>query len=72
MTRGLARDLGPRGITVNTVQPGPTETKIVSDETVRAALRTMIPLGRMGRDSEIAAWPPGWRGRNRATSTVLR
>jgi 3-oxoacyl-[acyl-carrier protein] reductase len=52
--RGLARDLGPRGITVNNVQPGPTETEIVSDESVRATLRTMIPVGRMGRDSEIA------------------
>jgi 3-oxoacyl-[acyl-carrier protein] reductase len=62
MTRGLARDLGPRGITVNTVQPGPTETEIVSDEAVRATLRTMIPVGRMGRDSEIAglvAWLAG-------------
>jgi 3-oxoacyl-[acyl-carrier protein] reductase len=62
MTRGLARDLGPRGITVNNVQPGPTETEIVADEAVRAALRTMIPLGRMGRDSEIAglvAWLAG-------------
>jgi 3-oxoacyl-[acyl-carrier protein] reductase len=26
MTRGLARDLGPRGITVNAIQPGPTDT----------------------------------------------
>jgi 3-oxoacyl-[acyl-carrier protein] reductase len=62
MTRGMARDLGPRGITVNTVQPGPTETEIVSDEAVRAALRGMIPLGRMGQDGEIAglvAWLAG-------------
>jgi 3-oxoacyl-[acyl-carrier protein] reductase len=62
MTRGLARDLGPRGITVNNVQPGPTETEIVGDEAVRAALRTMSPVGRMGRDSEIAslvAWLAG-------------
>jgi 3-oxoacyl-[acyl-carrier protein] reductase len=62
LTRGLARDLGPRGITVNNVQPGPTETEIVSDEAVRAALRAMIPVGRMGRDSEIAglvAWLAG-------------
>jgi 3-oxoacyl-[acyl-carrier protein] reductase len=62
LTRGLARDLGPRGITVNNVQPGPTETEIVSDEAVRATLRTMIPVGRMGRDSEIAglvAWLAG-------------
>ncbi|WP_296948163.1 3-oxoacyl-ACP reductase family protein [uncultured Massilia sp.] len=54
LTRGLARDLGPRGITVNDVQPGPTETDIVADEGVRAYLRTQIPVGRMGRDSEIA------------------
>jgi 3-oxoacyl-[acyl-carrier protein] reductase len=54
LTRGLARDLGPRGITINTVQPGPTETEIVADESVRATLRTMIPAGRMGQDSEIA------------------
>lgn len=55
LTRGLARDLGPRGITVNNVQPGPTETEIVSDESVRAWLRTQIPVGRMGQDSEIAS-----------------
>jgi 3-oxoacyl-[acyl-carrier protein] reductase len=55
LTRGLARDLGPRGITVNDVQPGPTETDIVADESVRAYLRSQIPIGRMGRDSEIAS-----------------
>lgn len=26
LTKGLARDLGPRGITVNVLQPGPTDT----------------------------------------------
>jgi 3-oxoacyl-[acyl-carrier protein] reductase len=56
LTRGLARDLGPRGITVNNVQPGPTETEIVSDESVRAWLRSQIPVGRMGQDSEIASF----------------
>jgi 3-oxoacyl-[acyl-carrier protein] reductase len=55
LTRGLARDLGPRGITVNNVQPGPTETEIVADESVRAHLRAQIPVGRMGQDAEIAA-----------------
>ena len=55
LTRGLARDLGPRGITVNNVQPGPTETEIVGDEGVRAFLRTQMPVGRMGKDSEIAS-----------------
>jgi 3-oxoacyl-[acyl-carrier protein] reductase len=54
LIRGLARDLGPRGITVNTVQPGPTETEMVPDGTVRDQLRSLIALGRMGKDTEIA------------------
>jgi 3-oxoacyl-[acyl-carrier protein] reductase len=55
LTRGLARDLGPRGITVNTVQPGPTETDMNQDENIRALLRPMLALGRLGKDSEIAS-----------------
>ena len=55
LTRGLARDLGPRGITVNTIQPGPTETDMNQDENIRALLRPMLALGRLGKDSEIAS-----------------
>ena len=55
LTRGMARDLGPRGITVNTVQPGPTETEMNQDENIRAMLRPMLALGRIGKDSEIAS-----------------
>jgi 3-oxoacyl-[acyl-carrier protein] reductase len=55
LTRGLARDLGSRGITVNTVQPGPTETDMNPDENIRAVLRPMLALGRIGKDSEIAS-----------------
>lgn len=55
LTRGMARDLGPRGITVNVVQPGPTETDIVSDESVRERLRPMMALGRMGSGDEVAS-----------------
>ena len=55
LTRGMARDLGPRGITVNVVQPGPTETDIVSDESVREWLRPMMALGRMGSSDEVAS-----------------
>ena len=55
MTRGLARDLGPRGITVNAIQPGPTDTDINDDESVRAMVRPLMALGRTGRDTEIAS-----------------
>jgi 3-oxoacyl-[acyl-carrier protein] reductase len=54
LTRGMARDLGPRGITVNTMQPGPTETDMNPDDNIRALLRPMLALGRIGKDSEIA------------------
>jgi 3-oxoacyl-[acyl-carrier protein] reductase len=55
LTRGLARDLGPRGITVNVVQPGPTETDMNPDPDVNAMLRPMMALGRMGSGAEIAS-----------------
>ncbi|MFS8115393.1 3-oxoacyl-ACP reductase FabG [Rhizobium jaguaris] len=53
MTRGLARDLSPHGITVNTIQPGPT----LSGMTVDAGemLKPLLPVGRLGKDTEIAA-----------------
>lgn len=54
LTRGLARDLGPRGIAIYTVQPGPTETDINDNEALRERLRPLIALGGMGRDTEIA------------------
>ena len=54
MTKGLARDLGPRGITVNAIQPGPTETDMAGDERTKALTLPLLPVGRMGRDSEIA------------------
>lgn len=55
LARGMARDLGPRGITVNVVQPGPTETDIVSDENAREMLRPMMAIGRMGSSDEVAS-----------------
>lgn len=56
MTRGFARDLGPRGITVNTVQPGPIDTEANPADGVRAAsLRGMLALDRYGRSEEVAA-----------------
>ena len=55
-TRGWSRDLGPRGITVNTVQPGAIHTEMNSDEGPFAdTLKAMTSLGRYGRPEEIAA-----------------
>jgi 3-oxoacyl-[acyl-carrier protein] reductase len=55
-TRGLARDLGPRGITVNNVQPGPVDTDMnPADGPSADSLRSMIALHRYGRGNEIAS-----------------
>jgi len=55
-TRGLARDLGPRGITVNNVQPGPVETDMnPADGPFASQVKGFIAVGRYGRGEEIAA-----------------
>jgi 3-oxoacyl-[acyl-carrier protein] reductase len=55
-TRGWARDLGARGITVNAVQPGPIDTDMNPDNTEFAeAAKQGIALGRYGKPEEIAA-----------------
>ena len=53
MVKGIALDLAPRQITVNNVQPGPTETDMTAAMVAR--LREVIPVGRMGQPDEIAA-----------------
>jgi 3-oxoacyl-[acyl-carrier protein] reductase len=55
-TRGLARDLGPRGITVNNIQPGPVDTDMnPADGPFAAQMKNMIAVQRYGRSDEIAA-----------------
>jgi 3-oxoacyl-[acyl-carrier protein] reductase len=56
LTRGLARDLGARGITVNNVQPGPVDTDMnPADGPFADAMRGLIAVGRYGKADEIAA-----------------
>jgi 3-oxoacyl-[acyl-carrier protein] reductase len=54
--RGWSRDLGPRGVTVNTVQPGPIATDMNPDSGDFAEmLKGMSALKRYGRPEEIGA-----------------
>ncbi|HVJ51740.1 MAG TPA: 3-oxoacyl-ACP reductase family protein [Aliidongia sp.] len=52
MVKGIALDLAPRAITVNNVQPGPTETDMTVDHLER--VKPLVPLGRVGQPFEIA------------------
>ncbi|RAE28923.1 short-chain dehydrogenase, partial [Burkholderia multivorans] len=48
-----ARELGPKGISANVVNPGPIDTGWM-DEELRASLRPHQPLGRLGTPGDIA------------------
>jgi 3-oxoacyl-[acyl-carrier protein] reductase len=55
-SRGLVRDLGPRGITVNTVHPGPTASDMnPADGPVADFVRPHIAIGRYGEGHDIAS-----------------
>ena len=57
LTKGLARDLGPRGITINNVQPGPVDTDMnPADGESAEQLKGMMALARYGKDEEIASF----------------
>lgn len=57
MARVFAKEVGSRGITVNSVSPGPTNTELFtagkSEETIRR-LAAMAALGRIGEPEDIA------------------
>jgi 3-oxoacyl-[acyl-carrier protein] reductase len=56
LTRGLARELGPRGITVNNVQPGPIATDMNPAEGEFAEAATqLIAVGHYGHTSDVAS-----------------
>lgn len=56
LTLSAARELGPKGIRVNAVAPGVIDTEMIrhlSDQQLNALL-SRVPLGRLGRPSEVA------------------
>ncbi len=59
LTRGLAKELAPHGIRVNTVAPGPTDTPFHDGLRTHAQLESLIPripLGRLGvADDNVGA-----------------
>ncbi|MCG8529087.1 MAG: glucose 1-dehydrogenase [Desulfovibrionales bacterium] len=58
MTQTLARELGPRGIRVNALLPGLTDTRfaqaLISSEEICKAAVSQIPLGRYAQPEEMA------------------
>jgi len=56
LAKGLARDLGPRGITVNNVLPGPVDTDMnPEDSDFAKSLHTLMALPRHGKPQEVAS-----------------
>ncbi|QBP77127.1 3-oxoacyl-ACP reductase FabG [Herbaspirillum huttiense] len=57
LTKGLARDLGARGITVNNVQPGPVDTDMnPANSDFATSLTGLMALPRYGKAEEIASF----------------
>jgi len=56
LAQGLARDLGPRGITVNNVLPGPVDTDMNPEHTeFGASQHAFMAIRRHGRPEEVAS-----------------
>lgn len=57
LTKGLARDFGPRGITINNVQPGPVDTDMnPATGDFADSLIPLMAIGRYGHAEEIASF----------------
>jgi len=56
LTKTLARELAPKGITVNAVAPGFIETDMTANlpEKIKEYILNLIPLGRFGKPEDVA------------------
>ncbi len=57
LTKGIAKELGSRGITANVVAPGYVDTDMTTSlsDTAKEMMISQIPLGRVGTPKDIAA-----------------
>ena len=70
MVRGLARDFGPRGITVNAIQPGPTDSDMnPADGPMAETMHSFMAIKRHVRTNEVAAYVAFIAGPNGAMIT---
>jgi 3-oxoacyl-[acyl-carrier protein] reductase len=70
--RYLAQELGPQGITVNIVSPGPVESRIandVLDETTKQRQVAATPLGRLAHPADVAQAIAFYAGEDNAFMT---
>ena len=75
LTRGLAHELGARGITINSVDPGPTRTDMARAAIEGAGaemIRGLLPVGRVGEPEEIAAMVAHLAGEESGYVTGIR
>lgn len=57
LTKALAREFGPRGVTVNAISPGPIESERMTNDQAHhiRGMVARVPLGRIGTPHEVAS-----------------
>ncbi|WP_431303251.1 SDR family NAD(P)-dependent oxidoreductase [Sediminicoccus sp. BL-A-41-H5] len=57
LTKSLAKEFGPKGVTVNAISPGPiaSDDEDVAPDAHRQEMVVRVPVGRLGQPSEVAA-----------------